>query len=298
MPFNIYFAGETYIESDDYIRERGGLRLFSYADNKKLIDRWREFDCGDRLLIDSGAFSVAHRGISIDVDEYIRYINDNVHISNWVELDTIPYPILNPQTAKDSCEKSWASYNYMRPQIRDDANLLPLYHFGEPEYALRRVVDESAEDYIGIGGRHGVSTSEQIKYFDWVFRIIQNSSKPNMRVHAFGITTPEILNRFPFYSADSSAWIKASVFGEVMLRNTLKRISISNNTKHLKDNFSYLPKEAQRKVVDEIEYFGYTLQQLQEDVKSRQRYNIDVLLDWSNNYVYMGKKSFCKGTLF
>jgi len=298
MPFNIYFAGETYIESDDYIRERGGLRLFSYADNKKLIERWREFNCGNRLLIDSGAFSVAHRGISIDIYEYIKYINNNDDINSWVELDTIPYPILNTFTAKDSCEKSWTSYKYMRQQVRDNANLLPLYHFGEPEYALSRVIDESKEDYIGIGGRHGVSTAEQIKYFNWVFRVIANSSKPNIRVHAFGITTPEILNRFPFYSADSSAWIKASVFGEVMMRDTLKRISISNNTKHLQDNFDYLPKEAKQLFEKQVEYFGYTIQQLQEDVKCRQRYNIDVLLDWANNYKYMGKESFKIGALF
>lgn len=298
MSFNLYFAGETYPESDDYIRENGGLRLFSYADNKKLISRWLEFGCGERLLVDSGAFSVAHRGISVDVDEYIKYINENKGINNWVELDTIPYPILNATTAKDSCEESWLSYNYMRPEVREDANLLPLYHFGEPQYALTRIIDESVEDYIGVGGRHGVATSIQIKYFDWVFNIIRKSTKPNVRVHAFGITTPEILNRFPFYSADSSAWIKAAVFGEIMMRGTLKRISISNNTHHLRNNFIYLHDDAKSCIIDDITYFGYTVEQLQTDVKARQKYNIDVLIDWAKNYKYIGSNGLKSQRLF
>lgn len=285
MGFNLYFAGESYIESDDYIIEKNGLRLFSYADNKKAINRWIDSGCGNRVLVDSGAFSVAHRGISIDVNEYIKYINSTTSIRNWVELDTIPYPVLNATTAKHSCEESWNTYNYMRPKVRKDATLLPLYHFGEPNYALKRIIDESKESYIGVGGRHGVSTATQIEYFKFVFDIIQSSTKPNIKVHAFGISTPEILNKFPFYSADSSSWIKASVFGEIMMRNSLSRVSISNNTKHLKDNFFYLHKDAKSRIMEDIEYFGYELEQLQTDVKIRQRYNIDVLMDWSANYV-------------
>ena len=66
MSFNLYFAGETYIESDDHIRTKGGLRLLSQADNKKLLARWKELGASKQLLIDSGAFSVAHRGIVLD----------------------------------------------------------------------------------------------------------------------------------------------------------------------------------------------------------------------------------------
>lgn len=301
MSIHLHFAGAGSKEADQYLRDIGAYRLFSQANEKKHLEAWETDNKGQMLLVDSGAFSVAHSGAVVDIDVYIEYIKQHQGIANWVELDVIPFPVLNRDTALESCELSWQNYLYMKERLPNTITLLPLYHFGEPEFALTRILNTYVGDalptYIGVGGRHGVSTEEQIKYFEWVFDTIEHSSNPNVHVHAFGITTPEILERFPFYSADSTAWVKAAAFGEIMLRHTLQRVTVSSETQHHQRNIVHLPKEGMRALKESVEHFGYTIEQLSIEPLARQKYNIDVLFEWSQN-CSVRERSFKQNILF
>lgn len=285
MSINLHFAGNCSKESDQHIKDKGAYRLFSQLNERKILESWEESGLGNSLLIDSGAFSVAHSGAFVDIDDYIQYIQQHPDVGAWVELDVIPFPALNQETALNSCNLSWSNYIYMRERLPLNVTLLPLYHFGEPEFALKRILNTKVEgnkaSYIGVGGRHGVSTKEQIKYFNWVFDIIKNSDNPNVKVHAFGITTREILERFPFYSADSTAWIKAAAFGEIMMRHTLYRIAVSNETNKNKNHITRFSSSLVELVENDAKFFGYTLEQLMFDTGARRNYNIDALFEWS-----------------
>ena len=168
MPFNLYFAGQQAKEVDEYLQSKNALRLFSQANEKKGIAEWKVAHAKS-LFVDSGAFSVAHNGKTVDIDAYIKYINDNPEIPIFVELDVIPFPVLNTKTAYECSEASWHNYLYMKDRITSPCHLLPLYHFGEPKEALKRILNTEVNgklaEYIGIGGRHGVSTAMQEKYF-------------------------------------------------------------------------------------------------------------------------------------
>ena len=107
--FNLYFAG-TDPNADDLLQEHHALRLFSQSNEKNRIKQWQQVGCADRLFIDSGAFSVAHAGKTVDIDKYIDYINTNSDIPIFVELDVIPYPVLNAKTSKQCAEDSWKNY--------------------------------------------------------------------------------------------------------------------------------------------------------------------------------------------
>ena len=219
MPFNLYFAGWGSKDADEYLRSKKAHRLLSWVNERRVLEWWENDGLANKLFIDSGAFSVAHSGFNIDIDEYIRFIKDNSKIPNWAELDIIPYPILNTKTVQYSSLKSWENYLYMKKHI-NETNILPLYHFGEPKDALYRILNTPLNgklvDYIGIGGRHGVSTNEQIKYFNEVFSVIQKSDNSKVKVHAFGITVPRILENFPFYSADSTTWLQTAINGMIL----------------------------------------------------------------------------------
>ena len=294
MTFNLHFAGSCSKERDQHLKNVGAYRLFSQLTEKSTLERWEASGYGNRLIIDSGAFSVAHNNSTVDIDEYIRYINRHTEVAVWVELDVIPFPILNNETALRSCELSWSNYVYMRERLPPNLILLPLYHFGEPKFALTRIlntaIDGNLPTYIGVGGRHGVSTQEQIKYFEWVFDVIKHSHNPNVRVHAFGITTPQILEKFPFYSADSTAWIKAAAFGEIMLRHTLSRVPVSKETCKYGRNIAHASELAFNRVEEDVRYFGYTIEQLAEDVESRRQYNIDAMYEWSQHCGTLDRK--------
>lgn len=299
MGFHLYFAGSQQKGVDEYMQEKNVFRLFSQTNEWKPILDWSSKG-HNNLFIDSGAFSVAHKGIDVDIDEYITKINENPQIPIWAELDVIPYPNLSSTSAKISSDKSWKNYVYMKERLTADVTLLPLYHFGEPKDGLRRIlntpVNGELAPYIGVGGRHGVTTDLQKKYFKEVFSIIQNSDNPNVKVHAFGITVFDLLENFPFYSADSTSWLKFAVYGMIITR--LGQVVISERSQAKQENFKWFPKEAQEAVLNEIEERGYTLKELQEDYTARLRFNIDFYLDWAEHYKYKGPKTFKSGKLF
>lgn len=296
MSFNLYFAGWGSKDADEYLRFHKANRLLSWVNEGRVINWWKEANLSDRLFIDSGAFSVAHSNKEVDIDDYINYINNNPDIKVWAELDVIPYPVLNSITAKHSSVRSWENYLYMLDNINLDANILPLYHFGEPKQGLLRILDSGAK-YIGIGGRHGVSVEEQVSYFNEIFTIIKASRNKDVKVHAFGITVPRILEQFPFYSADSTTWLQSAINGNVLTEN-LQNICISDGTISDKTNIQTMPKEALDFIMPIFEKYGYAYKELCSDYKVRLRYNIDILLNWEKNYTYKGPKVFKSKRLF
>lgn len=295
MAFNLYFAGQQAKEVDEYLQQKGALRLFSQANEKKGIQEWQTDGYAKKLFVDSGAFSVAHAGKKVDIDEYITYINSNPEIPIFVELDVIPYPVLNTRTAKECCEATWQNYLYMKERVTSPCQLLPLYHFGEPKDALRRILNTEVNgklpEYIGIGGRHGVATELQEKYFNEIFAIVQRSDNPKVKIHAFGMTILRVLEQYPFYSADSTTWLQLGINGNILTKS-YGIITVSERSQFNKDNANAFPAKAKQKIIDEVESMGYTLEEVSTNYKKRLMYNIDVLLEWAHNYQYKGPKEF------
>ena len=301
MAFNLYFAGQQAKEVDKYLQERGALRLFSQVNERKGIQDWQADGYAKKLFIDSGAFSVAHAGKTVDIDVYIDYINSNPEIPIFVELDVIPFPVLNTTTAKECSEATWKNYLYMKERVTSPCHLLPLYHFGEPKDALRRILNTEVNgklpEYIGIGGRHGVATELQERYFNEIFAIVQKSDNPNVKIHAFGMTVLRVLEQYPFYSADSTTWLQVGINGNILTKN-FGIVTVSEKSKYNKDNINAFPEYVKTNVIEEIESMGYTLEEVSTNYKKRLMYNIDVLLDWAENYKYKGPKKFKSSKLF
>lgn len=301
MGFRLYFAGQQAKEVDEYLQEKKALRLFSQVNERKGIEEWREGGYSDKLFIDSGAFSVAHAGKTVDIDIYIDYINARPDIPVFVELDVIPFPVLNATTAKECCDASWENYLYMKERVTSPCHLLPLYHFGEPKSALRRILNTEVNgklpEYIGIGGRHGVSTELQDKYFYEIFAEIQKSDNPKVKVHAFGMTVIKLLEKFPFYSADSTTWLQLGINGNINTE-ACGIVHVSERGKYNKDNANAFPENLKSVIEEEIEKYGYTLDEVSTNYKSRLKYNIDTMLRWAENYKYKGPEKFVSRKLF
>lgn len=301
MGFNLYFAGQQAKEVDEYLQSKNALRLFSQVNERKGIQDWQRDGYADKLFIDSGAFSVAHNGKTVDIDVYIDYINSNPDIPIFVELDVIPFPVLNTTTARECCEASWKNYLYMKERVTSPCWLLPLYHFGEPKEALLRILNTEVNGelpgYIGIGGRHGVSTELQDRYFHEIFAIIQKSDNPNVKVHAFGMTVIKLLEKFPFYSADSTTWLQLGINGNINTQSC-GIVNVSERQKFDKNNANAFPEHLKEKLNEELTRYGYTLEQVSTDYKARLKFNIDTMLNWAENYQYKGPKSFVSNKLF
>ena len=78
---DLYFAGSRKKNCDEEMWELGCNRLLSNFSDRGTIREWIEFfkkhpESKSKFFIDSGAYSVFHQGKSLDVDDYIDFINE------------------------------------------------------------------------------------------------------------------------------------------------------------------------------------------------------------------------------
>ena len=299
--FDLYFAGIQALELDQYLAGKNCHRLFSYADmSKKRLELYN--DTQSKLFIDSGAFGVAHSGKEITLDEYIEFINNTPRGTIFAALDVIPME-KTTQGTKDSAEQSWKNYIYMlehvKPEYRD--KIVPSYHYSEPYEALERILDGHEgykPPYIAFGGRVGTPTNHLYPALDKFFEIIKNK-RPDVKVHGFGITVPHILQEYPFTSADSTSWLKTAINGSIFLEcMNGTTVNVSERTLKDKSNYVYKDEHTKQIIKEEIEKFGYDLEDLKVNFRPRLRFNVDYWLRWQQNYKYEPRMKVKRKGLF
>lgn len=289
----LFFVGSQNIEHDNYMIKKSCPRLFSFAE--KPYSKMRMYEgSACKLFLDSGAFSIAHgarRGKNLTIDDYIEFINKHPRVELYAAFDVIPLP-LNEETAFKAAEDSWSNYLYMLNKVNQPEKLLPVYHYGESLDSLRRIVDSGAK-YIAYGGRGGVHTKYLYSSLDKFFDIVGNR-----KVHAFGITVLDILESYPFTSADSTSYQKVATMGGIFLECINRAIKISKST--IKDNthFIYQDNHIKNLILQEIENYGYNFEQLQDSTNRRIEFNVDYFMRWVSNYQYKPNKKPKKKSLF
>ena len=290
MAFNLYFAGSQAKEVNKFMLANGCAKLFSYLNDKKEIEEFIKNKKDNLLFIDSGAYSVAHAGKTVEIDDYISYINSHAdYCDAFAELDSIPYPVLNHETSIKSINESYANYLYMHERVVCPEKLLYVFHFGEPQDKFLEIINTPINgklpEYIGIGGRHGVSTKAQEKYFERMFDIIKHSNNPNIKVHAFGMTVLDLLERYPFYSADSTTWLMLGINGNIITRKN-GIVSVAQKSLNDAQSFLNLDSKHQTEVIEELTKYGFTLNEVINDYKRRLIWNVQYFKEWADNYSY------------
>jgi hypothetical protein len=146
------------------------------------------------LFVDSGAFSVYNSGKSIDIDEFCKFVITNrSHFDVVASLDVI-----------GNWEESKKNYKYL---IKQGADVLPCYHYGEPIDLLDWYT--SITDYVGIGGMVGINRRQRESFLDSVF--CRHPDIEKVKLHGFGVNDFTLLNKYPFYSVDSAAIVLCAV---------------------------------------------------------------------------------------
>lgn len=284
---DLYFAGIQALELDEYLSSKNCHRLFSYADKPR--KRLQMFEpTSSKIFMDSGAFGVAHSKKEITLDEYIEFIKQTPRVNLFACLDVIPFPVLNTETSRQSAEQSWQNYLYMLKHLPQDLwdKIVPTYHYGEDFAFLEQMLegfDGYKPPYIAYGGRVGIATNHILDSLDTFFDIVKKN-RPTVKVHGFGITVFKILEKHPFTSADSTSYLKTAVNGSVYLECLRKPIKISTQTQ--KDVLNYLHMDDQLKniIENEVQSYGYTIQELQDSFRSRFKFNIDYFMRRQKNY--------------
>ena len=304
--YDCYFAGSGSSVTTAEVRRLGCNQLLSQLNERRAVLDWVQYlkehpECKCKLFIDSGAYSAHTKGVEVDVDEYINFMNEiDEYVTIYAQVDTSPGRFGQPRTEEDIREaprKSWENYLYMISKAKSPDKVIPVYHQGEDIKWLKNMLEFRHPDghpiqYIGISSAKDQSVQSNFSWLKQVYKVIAESSNPNVKTHGFGIMVQNFIEQFPFTSSDSTTWIMAGANGSVM--TPYGTICISDRQLHKKDNFFNMPKESQTNLREYFKKFDSTPEELSSDAVARMLYHIRYLKDWQDNHVYRGNNLFKK----
>lgn len=292
-PFQLYFAGGWNKEVDKFLQKHNLNRLGSQLGERPLFEEWmsaKKEGCTGHLFVDSGAWSAHSKGVELDIDEYINYVNSHdEYFYIFAQGDTIPGKFRQVKTYEDRMnapEKSWQNYLYMVERVKSPEKLLPIFHQGEEFKWLQNMLDFTDSNgnhipYIGLSPANDSGVPMKVEFLRRCFDVIEHSNNPNVRTHAFGMTSLDVLEKFPLTSADSTSWIMCAANGSIYTPFGTIPISAKSVSQ---GHYNTLGKVEQNVIKDYIENLGYTIEQVSEDYKARMQINILYLIDWMKNY--------------
>jgi hypothetical protein len=193
----VYFAGISgHKKRLEYLKKFGANKLMlTFAEVKSYNRNMPRFKEGNfDILFDSGAFSLWRRGISIDIQEYCKYLLMH-NIGKYITLDKIGNH----------------SETMVNQKIMEDfgMNPIPVYHLNSPIENLYEICEKYS--YVCLGGTVGSQFSVRLKFFTEVFEHF-----PNHKFHGLGLTDSRLTEQFPFYSVDSTTWLCAAKAGKIL----------------------------------------------------------------------------------
>lgn len=233
---------------------------------------------GKTVFLDSGAFSMFTQGIEVDLKEYARFIEENrdiIHIAS--NLDEI-----GQGKEEESYRNQKTLESYLKPA---GLSICPVHHARDHSDWLRRYLDEGYE-YIFLGGMVPEQTPYLRRWLDelWGTILTHSDGRPKVKVHGFGLTTTELMFRYPWYSVDSTSWVMSSRFGGIFVdlpqpdgsvRDVKIMISSESPSRHdFGRHFTTLDPESQAVIRRRIEELGYDVDGLASLYGWRDHFNV------------------------
>lgn len=243
------------------------LESWHYVSKEKYVNEMRAEHA--RIFLDSGAFSAFNLGVELNIAEYVGYIRANADIIRQEDGVVMASVLDGIGEAQKTYENQiHMEYLGVRP--------LPCFHSGEDERYLEWYVQRYP--YITLGGMVGASTSQLQLWLDriWGRYLIDGSGRPKLKVHGFGITSIPLMERYPWYSCDSSSWIQSAAFGGIVdPKHGPLNISEKSPAKHdALQHVSTLSPIEQDYVFKRLEDAGFTYARLSTIYESRAAYNL------------------------
>lgn len=259
------------------------LESYHYVGAQRFVDQMRADNA--KVFLDSGAFSAYTLGVEIDLPTYCDYINRNRDI--WrVEDGVVMASVL------DGIGDPLKTFQNQKHMEYLGAKPLPCFHAGEDERYLEYYVQNY--EYITLGGMVGSSTKQLCIWLDrmWDRYLTDGSGRPRLKVHGFGITAIPIMERYPWYSVDSSSWIQSAAFGSIITpKHGPMSVSEKSPSRHdAGQHVTTLTPIEQDYVLRMLEDNGFTYERLSTVYESRAAFNIwafgviNEMLNAANNY--------------
>ncbi len=206
----LYFAGNI-VGKSEVLGYQWGLRnrLMSFADKdtwgKEVFALWIEGEevyKDGSVFLDSGAFGAWSRGAVLSVPAYCEYIHRyHNRLDLYANLDVIG---------------DWrGSARNLDLMLANGLQPMAVFHKGSPWAELHRLASLGLPLALGglVGGGKSVTAGNIQAYLDGCWARLRQYWP--IRVHVFGIVAQWVLERYPWFSADSSTAIVSGGLGRV-----------------------------------------------------------------------------------
>lgn len=139
------------------------------------------------------------------VEDYCEFVEKyKAAIDHYSVVDVIPNP-----------ERTWEVQQWMEDRA---LHPVPVVHYPTNLKWLEHYLNRG-HDYIAIGGIIG--GHNQLNCQNWLDRAFQivgdEKGMPRVRLHGFAATSFFIMLRYPWYSVDSSTWLKVGAYGGIFV---------------------------------------------------------------------------------
>lgn len=249
----------TPIQKQHRIDCKNLLESYHYFNTDKVCEYTRLG--GERVFLDSGAFSAYTQGVVIDLPKYCEFIKRHADI---IEVASVLDAVGDP----------YKTYENQKAMEAHGVAPLPCFHYGEDERYLEYYV--ANYEYITLGGMVPISTPNLLLWLDrlWEKYLTDGAGRARIKVHGFGLTVIELMKRYPWYSVDSSSWVQISSMGNVIHPDygIIYMSTTSPNRKVEGRHFDTMSHIEQSHLAYEFARLGYTVQELRESYLARRTF--------------------------
>lgn len=171
------------------------------------------------IMLDSGAFSAWWRDQPLRLADYIGWVHRyGSRFEAVVALDVIPGRSGRmSHRVRDYDHAARHSYENFAAMRKEGIDAIPVFHQGEDWKWLDLLIGERVP-YVGISPFLKAPTTQIIAWLDKVFtRITDENGRPFVKTHGFGLSLTTVIQRYPWYSLDSTSWAVHSGFGYVII---------------------------------------------------------------------------------
>ena len=183
--------------------------LLSYADTsarrQSLAVTERLAERNIPLVWDSGAWSVFTGAAKVSVEEHAAWVmNHPCGRARFIGLDVIGDP-----------EATLLNY---RTQREAGASVEPTIHYGERIDQVRKLLDVADTEWFNIGGLVPQLSRNKTGVSAFI-AAVKRELPPEVKVHALGCTTPDVLRSVPVDASDSTSWLSGQKYRKPVLFN-------------------------------------------------------------------------------
>jgi hypothetical protein len=232
------------------------------------------------VFVDSGAFSAMTRGIEINVDDYIKWLNEySANMEKFCCFDRIG---ITEDEFEDCAKATWENYLYMYDKLKEPHKLVYVYHYGEPIEYLHNALEFGCK-HIALGGVAKRKRGERQVFFESLKN--EFNEHPDVVVHAFGMTDVTLLQEYTYiHGADSTSWLWPCKFSETQ-HDCMSKAYWSDKNPEKPHHINNLTDEKYFELEDELARYGFGIEDMYGEgdaVKNRDAYQI---IYWQEKFV-------------